>query len=70
MTNLLQRYEEFKRLKSSHTDVALDAKLISPAKPLGKGYQFFGKVIIKLLSKKAIKKRYFLQLGLDSTDDY
>jgi hypothetical protein len=63
-------YEEFKKLKEPQTDLSLDAKDISQSKKLGKGYQFFGRIIIKLLSKKAIKKRCFLQLGLASTADY
>jgi len=63
-------YEEFKKLKLPEIDGALDAKVISTSKPLGKGYQFFGKIILQLLSKKAIKKRYFLHLGLNSTADY
>lgn len=63
-------YEEFKKLKPPSIDAALDAQAISSSKRLGKAYRFLGKIIIQLLSKKAIKKRYFLHLGLNSTADY
>jgi hypothetical protein len=63
-------YEEFRKLNLPQTDGAIDAKLISHCKQLGDGYKFFGKIILRLLSKKAIKKRCFLYLGLNSKAEY
>jgi hypothetical protein len=63
-------YEEFGRLKLTQKDSALDAKEIGESKPLAKGYKFFGKLILYVLSRKSIKKRFFLHLGLNSDVEY
>jgi hypothetical protein len=72
MGNTLEEwmYDEFKKLKNTKIDLNTASTTISHYKKLNKLYYFTGKIILKLVSYKIIKQRYFNYLGLNSNEDY
>jgi hypothetical protein len=63
-------FEEFKKLKLSQPVVSIDGYDFNRVKGVSMLCRFNGRIIVKLLSKKKIKKCYFNYLGLNSKDDY
>jgi hypothetical protein len=62
--------KEFNKLNFSKNHYFVDIKKISKSKKLNKLYFLIGSLIIKLISKKNIRKNLFLYLGLNSKADY